>query len=245
MNSIWIGFDIREAAAFAVAKQTAAQSLNTPIPIYGVELEHLREKGLYTRPTSFRDGVAWDEISEAPMSTEFAISRFLTPQLAGRGWALFMDADVLVRRSLDKLFALADDQYAVMCVKHPPSAAGYLDGASKMDGQLQTNYARKNWSSVMLFNCGHPANDRLTVGMINSVPGRDLHRFCWLEDHEIGEIPPEWNYLVGVSTPQINPAVVHFTLGIPTMKGYEHQCFADEWRAALRRWASIDRWPRI
>jgi hypothetical protein len=106
----------------------------------------------------------------------------------------------------------------------------------KMDGQIQTSYARKNWSSVCAFNCDHPANKALTFNLVNSVPGRDLHRFCWLKDGEIGELPAEWNWLVGHSDPAVDPALVHFTDGIPTMPGYEDCAFADEWRRELRRW---------
>ncbi len=234
-SSIWIGFDPREAAAFAVAKLTAARLTTQPIPIRGIILDEMREQGLYRRPTSRRDGRLWDDISDAPMSTEFAISRFLTPILAKDGLALFMDADMLVRGSLVPVFeyAKAHPQYAVLCVKHnfaPPEGV-------KMDGQLQTLYARKNWSSVMMFNCDHPANRKLTVELINTVPGRDLHRFCWLEDHEIGALPAEWNYLVGHTKVDEEPRIVHFTDGIPSMPGYEQAEYADEWRAALHLWA--------
>lgn len=239
VRSIWIGFDTREGAAFAVAKHSAARH-GRPIPTYGLELEQLRETGLYYRPTANRHGVMWDDISDAPMSTEFAISRFLTPRLAHHGWALFMDADVLIRRNLSHLFELADPSKAVMCVPHRHEVPG---GSAKMDGQFQQAYARKNWSSVMLFNCDHPANQRLTVELVNVMPGRDLHRFCWLEDHEIGFLPPEWNWLVGVSPEVDDPAIVHFTLGIPTMRGYEGQPYADEWRSCLRSWARSDVWP--
>jgi hypothetical protein len=91
----------------------------------------------------------------------------------------------------------------------------------------------------MFFNCEHPSTKKLTVEMINTLPGRDLHRFCWLQDHEIGFIPEEWNYLVGVSSqfgtdPIMN---VHFTEGVPSMKGHENDMFADEWRMELNRWA--------
>lgn len=232
--SVWIGFDPREAAAFAVAKDSMRRRMIQPIPVKGIILDEMREKGFYTRPTERRDGRLWDVISEAPMSTEFAISRFLTPILAKTGWALFADCDVLARRSLARLFDLADERYAVMCVKHnhePPEGV-------KMDGQAQTRYARKNWSSVMLFNCGHPANRLLTLDMINERPGRDLHAFCWLEDYEIGALPAEWNYLVGHSVTNEDPAIVHFTDGLPFMPGYEDVQYADEWRTALRLWAS-------
>lgn len=197
-------------------------------------LSSLRERGLYTRPTSRKDGRLWDEISEAPMATEFACSRFLVPHLAGSGWALFMDCDMLVRSNLDRLFRLCDPSKAVMVVKHNHQPA---EGV-KMDGQAQTRYARKNWSSVMMFNCDHPANRKLTVDLVNSVPGRDLHRFCWLEDDQIGELSTEWNWLVGHSDPSIDPTIVHFTDGIPTMPGYENCAYADEWRDELERWAA-------
>jgi lipopolysaccharide biosynthesis glycosyltransferase len=232
--SVWIGFDPREAAAFAVAKESMRKHMIQPIPIRGIMLDKLREDGLYTRRTERRDGRLWDEISEAPMSTEFAISRFLTPHLAKEGWALFTDCDVMARKSLVRLFDLADPKYAIMCVKHrhdPPEG-------EKMDGQIQTRYFRKNWSSVMLFNCAHPANRLLTVEMINERPGRELHAFCWLEDREIGELPAEWNYLVGHTQTNAEPALVHFTDGIPSMPGYEKVPYADEWRSSLRRWAA-------
>lgn len=234
-QSIYVGFDPRETDAFAVAKHSILRRINLPIPVKGVVLTDLREGQLYTRPTSRRDGQLWDDISDAPMATEFACSRFLVPTLAKSGWALFMDCDMLVRRDIAKLFDLADPGKAVMVVKHhhePP------EGVKKMDGQVQTRYARKNWSSVMLFNCDHHANRALTVDLVNSVPGRDLHRFCWLEDHLIGELPPEWNYLVGHTKGVGDPAIVHFTDGIPSMDGYEDCEFADEWRAELRAWAS-------
>jgi hypothetical protein len=110
----------------------------------------------------------------------------------------------------------------------------------KMDGQRQTQYSRKNWSSFLIFNCGHPSNRCLTssVDMANTLPGRDLHRFCWLRDDEIGEIDASWNFLVGHSDPEIDPDVVHFTDGVPDMPGYENVPFADEWRGERNRWAA-------
>lgn len=239
--SVWIGFDPREAAAFAVARQTANSTFRgAKLPVKGIVLSDLQAAGLYRRPTEVRGGHLYDVISEHPMATEFAISRFLVPHLARpgsegpKGWALFMDCDMLVRRSLFDLFDVADPDKAVMVVKHDHLPAE----GTKMDGQVQSLYARKNWSSVMLFNLDHPANDRLTVDLVNSVPGRDLHRFCWLDDDEIGALDQSWNWLVGHSPPEIVPDIAHFTDGIPTMAGYEHCAFADEWRGALERWAA-------
>ncbi len=246
--SIWIGFDRREAAAFAVAVESVRRNLNAPIPVYGLVLRDLIKRGLYTRPIKYLPGVdgdvMWDVISDAPMSTEFAVSRFLVPHLVKMisaktggfgGWALFMDPDVLVRSPLTELFKYNSDhqQFAVRCVKHDHRPSEKL----KMDGQPQTSYARKNWSSVMMFNVDHPANAALTPELINTLPGRDLHRFCWLDDSEIGELGPEWNWLVDVEPQPDNPKIVHHTLGTPAMRGYENAPFADEWRDRLDDWA--------
>lgn len=232
-QSIWIGFDPREADGFAVTRHSIKRRLNTPIPIKGLVLDDLRAHGLYTRPTSIKDGGLWDDISEAPMATQFACSRFLAPLLAGSGWALFMDCDMLVRTDLQKLFDQADPTKAVMVVKHYHVPTDDV----KMDNQVQTRYARKNWSSVCLFNVDHPSNRKLTYEVVNTVPGRDLHRFFWLEDDEIGELDISWNYLVGISPPEIEPDIVHFTEGLPTVPGYENCEYANEWRAELTKWA--------
>lgn len=208
-------------------------------------LDRLREQQLYWRPTEKRGERLIDVLSRrgpsktspaygGEMSTEFAISRFLVPHMATSGWALFMDGDVLVRDNLVRLFEQADPQYAVMCVKHVHVPAGDL----KMGDQLQTAYKRKNWSSVMLFNCEHAANKNLTLDLVNSVPGADLHQFCWLGDKEIGNLALKWNWLAGYSDPLIDPAVVHHTNGSPCMPGFEHAPYADEWRAELGNWAA-------
>lgn len=236
-QSIWIGYDSREAAAFAVAKYSIRR-FDRYTPIRGVVLDQLQLAGLYTRPTREQfdseghrrliDLVSIRDDYDGSISTEHANARFLVPFLAKTGWALFLDSDVMVKKNLTNLFSLARPDKAVMCVKHD-----YVPTEGvKMDGQSQVAYERKNWSSVVLWNCDHPANKRLTVEMVNGLPGRDLHRFCWLADDEIGELPPEWNYLVGIS--DLNgksPAIVHFTKGLPDMQGYEYQEYADEWKA--------------
>jgi hypothetical protein len=209
------------------------------IPIIGIELADVRARGMYRRNTSVQlhaDGrrLLWDDISEAPMSTEFAISRFLTPFLCGwtDGWALFMDCDMLAFTDIGELFELFDDRYAVMCVQ--PDYKGGAD--MKMDGQPQTQYPRKLWSSLMAFNMKHQANRALTLDLINTVPGRDLHRFCWLADEYIGELPASWNWMDGVTDPQISPDIVHYTHGGPWLDGYENCPFAEEWRKERTIW---------
>jgi hypothetical protein len=229
---LWLGWDPRELRAWNVAAMSfRSRALIEPI-IHRLNLPQLRAQGLYTRPTREEPtGGYFDEISEAPMATGHAIARFLVPALMDyQGWALFTDGDVLCRADIGQLFALADPEKAVQVVPHQYAPLSTV----KMDGQIQTFYARKNWSSVMLLHCAHPANRALTVDLVNTVPGRDLHRFCWLDDALIGSLPVRWNLLVGHSPYDDQAALVHFTEGVPDMPGYEHCDYADE-RYALTR----------
>lgn len=245
--SVWVGFDPREAAAYGVCRYSLQRRLTIPTPVRGVILDNLRDIGIYWRPTEIVElpnGAVTlvDVISEHPMSTQFAISRFLTPYLARErqagGWAVFMDCDIMALDNLARMFDLFNPQYAVMCVKHNHQPRNTV----KMDGQIQTRYSRKNWSSVMAFNLDHPANAALTVELINEVPGRDLHAFCWLGDDAdslIGELPARWNYLVGHTELAAGerPALVHFTDGYPLMSGYGNVEHAQDFLNEMRRWA--------
>jgi hypothetical protein len=112
-----------------------------------------------------------------------------------------------------------------MAVKHDHQPVDTL----KMDGQAQTVYPRKNWSSLVLWNCGHPAHNGLTLERINGLPGRDLHRFCWLNDDEIGELPLEWNWLEGSSDPVSPIRMIHYTRGGPWMSNWRGVQYADLW----------------
>lgn len=229
--NVYVGWDPRETDAYAAAVRSFGALAMHPVIINPVVLHQQMAMGRYWRSHTRRGNILWDDISDAPMATEFAITRFLVPHMANpeSQWALFVDCDVMAKRDVTEILDHADPRYAVMCVQHAQEPSE----KTKMDGQIQTFYARKNWSSVMLFNLWHPANRRLTLDMVNELPGRDLHRFCWLNDDEIGALPAEWNWLAGVSDPEIKPAIVHYTLGIPRMPGYENSPYADEWR----RWA--------
>jgi hypothetical protein len=250
---VCIGYDSREQAAYAVAHKSVKRHGNGT-DVIPLVLKELQDDGLYRRPMQVSsDGKLYDMISEHPMSTEFANSRFLAAEITRRtfrnsrewdryGWVLFMDCDVLVRRPLTPLFELieANPDKAVYCVKHNHQPQGGL----KMDGVVQSRYTRKNWSSVMAINIDHPSNKKLTVELINTVPGRDLHAFCWLDDQEIGELDMEWNWLVGHSPTlrndtfsgvptRVEPKIVHFTEGGPWFEGYRDVPYAGEWLAAL------------
>jgi hypothetical protein len=234
---IFIGYDPREDAAFAVARESCKYHLTLPVPIRGVILDDLIEQGLYRRPIEMRAGfdrpVMWDVVSDAPMSTQHANARFFVPMLAKEGWALFTDGDVLFRNNPVRLLDKVNKSKAVYCVHHRHEP----DYKVKMDGQAQTKYKRKNWSSVILFNCDHPANKALTPDVLNNTPGRDLHALFWLADCDIGELDASWNWLVGHSDPEIEPDIVHFTDGVPNMPGYENVPYADEWQKWRKAWA--------
>lgn len=246
-KTIVIGYDSPHPGAFAVARHSMRRRMTYAIPIIGLELGAMQRQKLYTRAVDRTlDGKLWDPISEAPMATEFAISRFLAPFLANwGGWVVFTDCDVLATTDMGRLFDLLDDRFALMCV--------HLDfrteGGVKMDGQAQLaeidpraagRYTRKCWSSVMAFNCEHQANRALTLQLINSVPGRDLHRFCWLPDSAIGALPAEWNWIEGVTDPQISPALIHYTHGGPWLENCQGVAHAAEWRREQELWISGD-----
>lgn len=241
--SVFIGFDPREPAEFAVARQSVERNALKHWPICGLVLSKLQAAGLYRRPTRQAvnsDGhvVMIDELSvrddyDGRISTQHAISRFLVPHLAREGWALFIDGDTMVCSNLAPLFASLDYSKALYCVHHDYAPAA----GTKMDGQAQTRYPRKNFSSVMVFNCEHPANEGLTLDAVNTWPGRDLHAFKWLEDRHIGKLDQSWNVLVGHTDPEVVPNIIHWTSGTPAMLGYENVEYADLWRQARDEWA--------
>lgn len=246
---IFIGYDDREREAYEVCRYSIGRRASVPVEIRKLDLTDLVGSGLYTRTTGVREGRYFDAVSDQPMATEFAISRFLVPWLARRRWAVFMDCDILavedIARILDGPMEIDGGRApAVWCVKHehhPPPGV-------KMDGQLQTAYRRKNWSSVMLFDASHPAHAALTPHFINGTPGRDLHGFCWLRDEEIGALDARWNWLAGHSDPNIDPALVHYTEGGPWFpefaqpkirRGIDEHWF-ERWRQERRLMDRID-----
>lgn len=148
-------------------------------------------------------------------STEFTYSRFLVPHVCKyKGWAFYCDSDFIFLENIDELVKLTDNNYAVMVCKHPE----YVPKTKfKMEGQIQTVYKRKNWSSLILWNCAHPKNSILNPDLINNVKGLFLHQFKWLTDDEIGSLPLEWNSLVGYHDFK-NPKALHYTDGTEDTK---------------------------
>lgn len=232
--TVYIGYDPREDTAWQVARNSLLRKALFPPVVRRLDLDLLQQTGLYVRPTLMKPGGGYiDRLSQredydGSMSTAHAIARFFIPLLTNSGWALFVDGDVLFRSDITMIFETLNPRKALYCVQHDYQPVE----KTKMDGQVQSRYHRKNWSSFMIFNCGHPANRNLTRTYLNSTPGRDLHAFSWLKDDDIGSLSPELNYLVGHYTVHDvpNPKVVHFTEGLPYMPGYADCEFSAEWR---------------
>lgn len=223
MIEVLIGFDPREKRAWEVCARSIIRNSKIPPPIRPLGISTLGK--LYARPTEVREGRLFDVVSNAPMATEFSIARFFTPIVGRERWVLFCDSDFMFRADIDEILDLADSRFAVQVVKHDYRPIE----TEKMDGQIQSGYDRKNWSSLMLWNMRHAGHKRIWVDDANTQKGLWLHQFSWLKDGEIGELPPEWNWLEGTQ-PIENPKGVHFTRGTPDMKGYENVPYADEWR---------------
>lgn len=212
---IYIGWDSREDEAYQVARYSILKQ-NGEVLVISLKMEDLRKRGLY-----------WRDVDQQS-STEFTFTRFLVPYLNGyEGWAVFMDCDFLILDDPKKLFDLADEKYAVQVVKHDYTPTAEM----KMDGQRQYPYPRKNWSSMMLFNCSHPANRLLDLENVNSQSGAWLHQLQWLDDSLIGEIGRDWNWLVDWyhEPTDGHPKALHFTEGGPWLENYQDVGYAAVW----------------
>ena len=214
---VYIGWDSREEIAYEVARKTLLENASIDVEVYPIRLQDLVDEGLYTREI---DPLA---------STEFTYSRFLTPRLNGyKGWALFCDCDFMFFSDVAKLLEYKDPSKAVSCVQHDYTPKDTV----KMDGQAQTLYPRKNWSSFMLFNCAHPSTRKLTAEAVNQESGAYLHRMQWAADDEIGALPTEWNWLEGWNEKPATgfPHAVHYTSGGPWFENYQDVEYADIWK---------------
>jgi len=228
---VYIGFDHNERQAVEVARLSFMEVSGWRAEPELINASKLACQGLLTRITDKRGGQSYDLISNAPKSTEFAVSRFLTPILCQHRWALFTDCDVVFLEDPNHMLAEISVGKAVYVVKHD-----YTPGSHwKMVNQLQTAYPRKNWSSVMLFDCEHPANWRLSLRDINERSGLRLHQLYWLNDGEIGELDPRWNWLVGEQHRPPEVGIAHFTLGGPWIPGWCPAEYDEVWTDAATK----------
>lgn len=241
--NVYIGHDSREAVASEVASHSILARTHANVSIRYLKHRELRQAGVFQRPwmVNAKDGNWVDMMDMKPFSTEFSHSRFLVPHLQEyKGWALFFDSDMIFVSDIKKLFKLCDDKFAVMCVKHNHVPT---DASIKMDSRLQTRYFRKNWSSFVLFNCGHPSNKKLTPEIVNTWDGSRLHAFEWLRDHEIGALPSSYNYISGVSPKLVDatPDVLHYTEGGPWFADCQEVPYAQMWLDEYESWCRSDK----
>lgn len=208
---VYIGFDERETVAYHVLAHSIIRRATRPVSLTPLIRGQLRALGYQ----GGRDEMA---------STDFADTRFLVPFLAGyKGKAVFMDCDMLARDDLTELMDLPMDDKAVLVRQHdhrPRTDTKFL-------GAKQTTYRRKNWSSLIVFDCAKCS--ALTPSYVAAAGGLSLHQFEWLRDDQIGELPYGWNHLVGYETYDPSVPLVHFTEGTPCFDGYRYQPYAEEW----------------
>ncbi len=214
--NIVIGFDQREAVAYHVFCQSILEKTSVP-----VRFLPLVKKSLAGYQERHQDG-----------SNAFTYTRFLCPHLMDyQGWALFADGDMVCNDDIAKLWSLRDPGKAVQVVKHDYQTKAF----QKYLGNKNENYPRKNWSSVILWNCAHPANRVLTPQFVADKDGAFLHRFKWLDDALIGDLPKEWNWLATEYEPNPQARLVHYTLGTPCFSEYKDADMAQDWHATLAR----------
>jgi len=182
--------------------------------------KHSKDLDIELLKLSDLEQLYWREYKD--QSTEFTYTRFLVPYLQDyNGWALFCDDDFLFLKDVKKIFDLADDKYAVMCCQHDYTPRAI----TKMLGKKQVPYKRKNWSSLMLINCGHESVKKLDLSTVSEQSGKYLHQFEWLKPHEIGSIPRHWNWLVNwyKENDEDKPSALHFTEGGPWIVDSEYK----------------------
>ena len=211
MINIFIGYDSKEKVAYNVLSHSIIQNSTKPVAITPIALNHLKDDFVRER--------------NALSSTEFSFSRFMIPHLMNyQGWALFMDCDMLMFEDISKLWRMRDDSKAIQVCKHdytPKESKKFL-------GQVQTKYEKKNWSSFMLMNCKKCTT--LTPDYVNKASGLELHQFKWLEgDHLIGDLPLEWNWLVGEYEHKDDVYNVHYTKGGPWFEDYAKCDYSQDW----------------
>lgn len=216
MINIFVGFDQREAVAYHNFCQSILEKASQPICFTPLALNTLA--GYVETHT---DG-----------SNQFIYSRFLVPFLMNyQGWAIFADGDMICLDDIVELWNLRDESKAVMVVKHDYKTKAY----NKYLGNKNEDYPRKNWSSVILWNCGHEFNRCLDPQYVMTHPGSHLHRFAWLPNELIGEIPKVWNWLTTEYPDNYDAKLLHYTLGTPCFKDYQNAEMTDCWHDTFKR----------
>jgi lipopolysaccharide biosynthesis glycosyltransferase len=207
---VFVGYDPREAIAYHVCVNSIIRNSSQPVAIVPVALNLFRD---YSE--THTDG-----------SNHFIYTRFLVPYLCDfTGHAIFIDGDMIVRGDIAELWALRDASKDVQVVKHDYKTRMPV----KYLGAKNEDYPRKNWSSVILWNCNSFPNRRLTPEFVQHAKGSELHRFSWIDDDRIDELPPEWNWLPDEYGANPDAKLLHYTLGTPCFQEFADTPQGNEW----------------
>ena len=213
---IVVGFDQREAIAYHTFSQSVLEKSSLPVLFLPLSINTLK---------GYKE-------THNDKSNDFVYSRFLTPYLNNfLGWAIFADGDMVCQSDIKELWDLRDETKALQVVMH--------DYKTKFNqkylGNTNENYPRKNWSSLILWNCSHPKHKVLTPDFISSQTGKYLHRFSWLDDEDIGELPIDWNWLAIEYPNNPKAKIIHYTLGTPCFKDYRNTEMAVTWHEVQQK----------
>jgi lipopolysaccharide biosynthesis glycosyltransferase len=207
---VFVGYDPREAIAFHTCVNSIIRHASQPVAIVPLALNLFRD---YTE-------------THGDNSNHFVYTRFLVPHLMNySGWAIFIDGDMIVRDDITQLWELRDPSKDVMVVKHDYKTRM----TKKYLGHKNQDYPRKNWSSVILWNCSNPVNGQLTPDFVQTSTGAYLHRFAWIDNERIGALPIEWNWLPDEFGPNPDAKLLHYTLGTPSFHEFADTPQSEEW----------------
>jgi lipopolysaccharide biosynthesis glycosyltransferase len=205
-HRIFIGYDPSQQIAYEVLEYSLAKHTTEPIDVQPIDAERLPD---FRRPA---DPLA---------STPFTYTRFLVPWLCDyEGIALFMDSDMLALGDVSELFHLPMEGLALRVRQHDYRPSDTV----KMGGKVQTQYPRKNWSSLMLMNCAELG--AWTKEAVETQSGAWLHRFEPIPDEKIDDLSAEWNVLDHMTGPT---KLLHYTSGGPWLTGCEDADHAELW----------------
>jgi len=221
MIPIFVGYDERESVAYHTFCQSVMDHASGPVSFIPLVNRHFAK--FYNDKNNTG-------------TNAFNRSRFLIPYLMKHtGWAIFADGDMVVKDDIYKLWDMREMDKAVMVAKHDYKTKFPV----KYLGSENSDYPRKNWSSLILWNCNHFANRHLTPDVVEKVDSAHLHRFKWIDDNRIGEIPKEWNWLVSEYPKNEDARLLHYTIGTPCFNEYKNCDHAHEWHNAYKRMINV------
>ena len=207
---IFIGYDPREAIVFHVCSNSIIRQSTSPVQIIPLALNLFKDY-----EETHKDG-----------SNAFIYSRFLVPYLMNfKGHAIYIDGDMILRDDISKLWDLRNPFFDVQVIQHNYKTRMPV----KYLGSKNEDYPRKNWSSVIIWNCNSQVNRTLTPEYIMNSKGSHLHRFEWIDNERIGGLPIEWNWLPDELGENENAKLLHYTLGAPCFNEFKNTEMNSYW----------------